>query len=147
MASTISRVVLDTTVLVEALLDPQGGGGLLLRAAARRQVDLIWSESLRARFESALLDTEVRAAGTWSVEEAVRLLDGLEILAVEIDEPAGDPSPTAASPAVDDLCFELAERASAVLASTDPDTLARSGHLGVEALRPETVVAALASLP
>lgn len=145
MAKTTLRVVVDPTVLVEGLLDPRGGSGRLLRAATAQDLRLVWSERLRARLEKALLDEEVRTAGTWSVEDALRLLDGLEVLAVEVE--AGEDAPVSEQPPRgDDLYFELAFQASAVLASTDPGTLARSGHLGVEALRPETVVAALARL-
>lgn len=145
MAKTTLRVVLDPTVLVEALLDRSGASARLLRAATAHDLRLVWSEPLRARLETALLDEEVRAIGSWSEEDAQRLLDGLEVLAVEL-EPSTD-SPTAGLPRRgDDLYFELAFHASAILASTDPGTLARSGHLGVEALRPETVVAALAAL-
>ena len=145
MAKTTLRVVLDPTVLVEALVDPQGGSARLLRAVTSQELRLIWSEALRARLERALLDDELRTAGSWSEDDAVRLLDGLEVLGTEV-EPGVPVGETGRAPRGDDLYFELAFRSSAVLASTDARTLARSGHLGVEALRPETVVAALSSL-
>ena len=147
MAKTTLRVVLDPTVLVEALLDRDGGSARLLRAATSRELRLVWSEELRVRFEAALLEEEVRRAGSWSEEDARRLLDGLELLAVEVDHDDDVPgSGDGTGAAADGIYFELAFRAAAVVASTDPATLARSGHLGVEVLRPETVVAALSSL-
>jgi putative PIN family toxin of toxin-antitoxin system len=71
------RIVLDADVLVAALRSRRGASAAWLRAALRREVEMLASVPLLLQYEAVLLRTQHRAASALSVVELGEVLDAV----------------------------------------------------------------------
>lgn len=147
LSSKTLKIVVDPTVLIGALLDPRGGCATLLDHISKRSVELVLDEPVRASLAASLEDPDAQDQGRWSGADALRWMNALEILATVDDSPVGALTQESSSASKDFAAtmtadrhfFALAERSGAVLVTSDSETLAHSGTLGVDVVRPETI--------
>src|ERR1700720_770011 len=71
------KIVLDTDVLIAAVLSRQGASRVWVRAALRREATLLLSVPLALEYEAVLTRPEHLAASGASVEQVTALLDAL----------------------------------------------------------------------
>jgi putative PIN family toxin of toxin-antitoxin system len=78
------RVVFDADVLVAALRSRQGASAAWLRAALRREVDMLASVPLMLQYEAIVSRSEHMAAAGLSVAELSELLDAVAAIATPV---------------------------------------------------------------
>ena len=128
--AAVTRVVLDTNVLVAAAYNPRSASRHVVEACLGGELTAVVSGALRREYEFIL----ARAArGRPYLEQIRRLLDGAEVV-----EPAQTPRAVPADPG-DDKLVAAALAAGAVLVSNDGHLLALAGHEGLEVVRPADV--------
>lgn len=71
------RVVLDTDVLVAALRSRRGASAVWLRAALRREVEMLASVPMMLQYESVVLRPEHRRGSRLSMAELGAVLDAI----------------------------------------------------------------------
>jgi putative PIN family toxin of toxin-antitoxin system len=80
------RVVLDTTIVLQAALHPAGYAGLIFLALERGSIEALVSAKLREEYEAVLFRPSVRAASSRLTDDVARdLLDKLYSLATPFD--------------------------------------------------------------
>ena len=123
----VTRVVLDTNVLVAAAYNPRSASHRVVEACLGGGLTPVVSGALRREYEFIL----ARAArGRPYLEQIHRLLDGAEVV-----EPARAPRVVPDDPE-DDKLVAAALAAGAVLVTNDAHLLAVAGHEGLEVVRP-----------
>jgi|SRR3712207_5545332 len=78
------RVVLDTNIIISALLFAQGNAGAILKAWENRAFDLVVSPEILAEYEAALKDPQLRKRLKVSEEEITKLITEMEQVAVVV---------------------------------------------------------------
>jgi putative PIN family toxin of toxin-antitoxin system len=127
---SVTRVVLDTNVLVAAAYDPASASRRVVEACLTGELTAVVSPALRREYESVL----ARAARGQPYRERIhRLVDGAEIV-----EPAETPGVVADDPD-DDKLVAAALAAGAALVTNDAHLLAIAGHEGLKVVRPADV--------
>jgi putative PIN family toxin of toxin-antitoxin system len=128
--AAVTRVVLDTNVLVAAVYNPGSASRSIVEACLEGKLVAALSPALRREYEFVL----ARAARGRSYLERIRhLLDGAEVV-----EPAQTPRVVADDPE-DDKLASAALAARALLVTNDAHLLAIAGHEGLKVLRPADV--------
>jgi predicted nucleic acid-binding protein len=126
----VTRVVLDTNVLVAASYNPGSASRRVVEACLTGDLTAVLSPALRREDEYIL----PRAArGRPYLERLRRLLDGVEVV-----EPARTPRVVPDDPE-DDKLVAAALAAGAVLVTNDAHLLALAGHEGLQVVRPAGV--------
>ena len=126
----VTRVVLDTNILVAAAYNPDSASRRIVEACLHGALTPVVSPALRREYEFIL----GRAArGRPYLERIHRLLDGAEVV-----EPARTPPVVPDDPG-DDKLVAAALAAGAALVSNDGHLLALAGHAGLEVVRPADV--------
>jgi predicted nucleic acid-binding protein len=127
---TLTRVVLDTNVLVAAVYNPASASRRIVEACLDGELTPVLSTPLRREYELIL----ARAArGRPYLEWIHRLVDGAEVV-----EPAETPRVVADDPEEDKL-VSAALAAGAILVTHDAHLLAIAGHEGLKVVRPADV--------
>ena len=127
---TVTRVVLDTNVLVAAAYNPASASRRIVEACLDGELTPVLSPALRREYEFIL----ARATrGQPYLERIHRLVDGAEVV-----EPAQTPRVVPDDPE-DDKLVAVARAAGAVLISNDAHLLALAGHEGLMVVRPVDV--------
>lgn len=125
--SAMTRVVLDTNVLVAAVYGPGSASRRLVEACLAGELTAVLSPALRREYDFIL----PRAArGRPYLERVQTLLGGAEVV-----EPAQTPRVVPDDPD-DDKLVAAALAAGAVLVTNDAHLLALAGHEGLEVRRP-----------
>ncbi|MGI9188898.1 MAG: putative toxin-antitoxin system toxin component, PIN family [Longimicrobiaceae bacterium] len=131
------RVVLDTNVVVSALLSPHGAPAQVLRFAVRREL-IPLDERIVAEYREVLARRKVAFDST-SVAEAVEPLERAgelvtaQPLAVELPDPSDLPF----------LEVAVAGEADALVMGNDRHYLARRGEVAVAIMSPRRLVTSL----
>jgi putative PIN family toxin of toxin-antitoxin system len=126
----VTRVVLDTNVLVAAAYNPGSASRRVVEACLAGELTPVLSPALRREYEYVL----PRAArGRPYLERLRRLLEGAEVV-----EPAPVPRVVPDEPE-DDKLVAAALAARAVLVTNDTHLLALAGHAGLQVVRPAGV--------
>lgn len=133
------RAVLDSNVLISALLAPQGRPAALLRAWVNGEFELIASPLLLAELRRALAYPKLRKR--LPPADSAAFADWLERFATLVPDPDAAPPRRSADPG-DDYLIVLAAGARAVLVSGDRHLLALRAELPIES--PADLVARLA---
>lgn len=110
------RVVLDSNVIVAALLSPDGRPAAIVRAWLAGEFELVVSEALLSELGRVLRYPKL--AKHITPAEADALIDALERHALVVPDPP-DPHPIRASDLADDFVIALAAAAGAVIVSGD----------------------------
>jgi uncharacterized protein len=127
---TVTRVVLDTNVLVAAAYNPASASRRVVEACLDGELAAVLSPALRREYEFIL----ARAArGRPYLERLHRLMDGAEVV-----EPAQTPRVVTDDPD-DDKLVSAALAAGAILVTNDAHLLAIAGHEGLKVVRPAGV--------
>lgn len=127
---TVTRVVLDTNVLVAAAYNPASASRRIVEACLDGDLTSVSSPALRREYEF-ILARAVR--GRPYRERLHRLIGGAESV-----EPAKTPWVVADDPD-DDKLVSAALAAGAVLVTNDAHLLALAGHEGLKVVRPADV--------
>jgi putative PIN family toxin of toxin-antitoxin system len=123
----VTRVVLDTNVLVAVAYNPSSASRQVVEACLKGELAPVWSPSLRREYEFIL----ARAArGQTYLERINHLLAHGEVI-----EPARTPQVVPKDPD-DDKLVAAALAAGAVLVPHDAPLLAVAGHEGLRVVRP-----------
>lgn len=122
------RVVLDTNVLISALLSPAGAPARVWMAWQEGHYDLIVSSLLLAELQRALAYPKLRRRIT--VEETDGIVSWLGRSATVVADPESPPPVRSEDPG-DDYLLALAAAADAVLVSGDDHVLTLAGDLPV----------------
>ena len=126
----VTRVVLDTNVLVAAAYNPRSASRHVVEACLGGELTPVLSGALRRECEFIL----TRAArGRPYLERVHQLLDGAEVV-----EPARTPRVVPDDPE-DDKLVAVALAAGAALVTNDAHLLALAGRGGLEVVRPAGV--------
>lgn len=123
------RFVLDTNVLVAALLSRQGAPAHLLRMWLEGAIDLVVSPLLLAELRRVLAYTKIRSRVSEAEAEAFLALLGEGATVVE--DRSRDPSFRTEDPH-DDFVVALAEASRAVIVSGDQHLLSMAARLPVQ---------------
>ena len=126
------RAVLDTNVLISALLSPQGTPARLLVAWLEGHFELIVSPKLLAALERALAYPKLRSRVP--ADEAREFIGFLSDQATMAPDPPPHPLLRASDPG-DDYLLALAAAQSAMLVSGDSHVLELSADLPVQSPR------------
>ncbi len=122
------RVVLDTNVLVAAVLSSSGAPARILAAWIDGAFELVVSPRLLDELRRVLAYPKIEAyVDTDDADELLDLIVGSSVVADDPDEP---PSVTSADPN-DDFLITLAQSTRSILVSGDSDLLALSGRIPV----------------
>jgi putative PIN family toxin of toxin-antitoxin system len=78
------RLVLDADVLVAAVRSRRGASAAWLRAALRREVQMLASVPLMLHYEAVLLHPRQRSSSVLSVPELEALLDAIAVVATPV---------------------------------------------------------------
>jgi len=135
------RAVLDTNVLVSALLSRNGSPARLLSRWLAGEFELVVSELLLTELEPALGYAKVRTRVP--ADAAAELLDLLRTAAIVASDPSAPP-PRSPDPG-DDFLLALAEAERAVLVTGDRHLLELADRFPVSA--PRAFLEALHRLP
>ncbi len=128
--TVVSRVVLDTNVLVAAAYNPASASRRVVEACLGGNLTAVLSPALRREYEFVL----ARAARGRPYADAIhRLLDRAEVV-----EPAQTPRVVPDDPE-DDKLVAAALAAGATLVTNDAHLLAVAGHKGLQVARPADV--------
>lgn len=122
------RAVLDTNVLISALLSASGAPALALRAWQQGEFELIVSPLLLAELERAMAYPKLRRR--IPAEDAERVIEWLEHAATIALDPKGPPPLQSVDPA-DAYLLSLAAAERALLVSGDDHLLDLCGQLPV----------------
>lgn len=122
------RAVLDTNVIVSALLAPTGSPAGLLRAWTEGAFDLVASPMLFDELERVLAYPKLRRHVT--TDEAADVVGWLRREAILLPDPADPPAIRSVDEA-DDYLIALAATASAFLVTGDSDLLDLAGRIPV----------------
>lgn len=114
------RAVLDSNVIISALLSPNGTPAKVLRASLEGACDLVVSPLLLAELARALAYPKLRSRIT--EDEALAVIDLLQQDADLRDDPAGPPPVHSPDPD-DDYLIALAAASQAVIVSGDDHLL------------------------
>ena len=128
--ATVTRVVLDTNVLVAAAYNPASASRRVVEACLDGELAAALSPALRREYEF-ILARAVR--GRPYLERIHRLMDGAQVV-----EPAQTPRVVADDPD-DDKLVSAARAAGAILVTNDAHLLAIAGHEGLKVVRPADV--------
>jgi putative PIN family toxin of toxin-antitoxin system len=121
------RAVLDASIIVSALLSPQGAPAKTLLAWREGRFELIASPALLDELERVLGYPKLRRhIPPASADAVIALLEHEATIAADVV----DPVPRSPNPD-DDYLIALAERERAALVSGDADVLALRGQLPV----------------
>ena len=123
----VTRVVLDTNVLVAAAYNPASASRRLVETCLSGELTAVLSPALRREYEFIL----GRAARSQPYLDRLRLL----LDTAEVVEPASTPRVVPDDPD-DDKLVAVALAAGAVLVSNDSHLLAVAGHQGLQVVRP-----------
>jgi putative PIN family toxin of toxin-antitoxin system len=127
---TVTRVVLDTNVLVAAAYNSASASRRVVEACLDGELAAVLSPALRREYEFIL----ARAArGRPYLERVHRLVNGAQVV-----EPAQTPRVVAGDPE-DDKLVSVALAAGAILVTNDAHLLAMAGHEGLKVVRPANV--------
>jgi uncharacterized protein len=124
----VTRAVLDSNVLVSALIAPTGAPAKLVVAARGGSFDLIASPLLLAELESVLRRDKFR--GLVDIERVVAYMEFLRREAHVVPDPDA-PSPVRCEDPGDDYLVALAHDQRAVLVSGDRHLLDLAGEIPV----------------
>ena len=127
---TVTRVVLDTNVLVAAAYNPASASRRVVEACLDGELAAVLSPALRREYEF-ILSRAVR--GRPYLEQILRLVDGAQVV-----EPAQTPRAVTDDPD-DDKLVSAALAAGATLVTNDAHLLAIAGHEGLKVVRPANV--------
>jgi predicted nucleic acid-binding protein len=128
--AAVTRVVLDTNVLVAAAYNPRSASRSVVEACLGGELTPVLSGAVRREYEFIL----GRAArGRPYLDRIHQMLDGAEVVA-----PAETPRVVPDDPE-DDKLVAAALAAGAVLVSNDAHLLALAGHEGLKVVRPADV--------
>ena len=135
------RVVLDTNVLVSAILIREGNEGRLLRAWQQGRFDLVLSPALLDELGRVLTSAKLRARRWMTDDEVAGLLEALVQESVLVP---GRLRVAASRDPADDkfLAAALEGRAEAVVTG-DQDLLSLRAYRGVRLLRPSAFLRGL----
>jgi len=128
--AAVTRVVLDTNVLVAAVYNPDSASRRLVEACLDGELTPVLSPALRREYDIVL---DRAARGQPYRERIHRLVDSAEVVA-----PAQTPRVVADDPD-DDKLVSAALAARAILVTNDAHLLAIAGHEGLEVVRPRDV--------
>ena len=128
--AAVTRVVLDTNVLVAAVYNPGSASRRLIEACLDGELTPVLSPALRREYEFILSRA---ARGRPYLERILHLLERAEIV-----KPAQTPRVVPDDPD-DDKLVAAALAARAVLVTSDAHLLALAGHEGLEVVRPTNV--------
>src|SRR5919108_1769963 len=78
------KVVLDTDLLVAAVRSRRGASATWLRAALRREVEILASVPLMLQYESVILRPEHQAASGLGAGELIELIDPIAAVATPV---------------------------------------------------------------
>jgi predicted nucleic acid-binding protein len=131
------RIVFDATVVVDALLRPEGASGRLLRRfLERRDFEIALTEPLLEELRRAATDPKVLARLDLDARSVERWLVALGVLATTVE--------VAASASGEDPALTAARAAQeAVLVTLDPELLVLPPTERLEPVRPETLLEVL----
>jgi putative PIN family toxin of toxin-antitoxin system len=124
----VTRAVLDSNVLVSALIAPTGAPAKLVVAARGGSFDLIASPLLLAELESVLGRDKFR--GLVDIEQVVAYMELLRREAHVVPDPDA-PSPVRCADPGDDYLVALAHDQKAMLVSGDRHLLDLAGRIPV----------------
>jgi len=122
------RTVLDTNVIISALLSPEGSPARVLRAWQEGAFELIVSPLLLAEFERALTYPKLRRR--IPPDEAVVAVEWLARSATVAQDPGG-PRPVRSPDLGDDYLIALAAAQGALLVSGDDHLLGLASRLPI----------------
>ena len=122
------RAVLDSNVIISAVLSPGGSPAQLLRLWLEGAYDLVCSPLLLDELSRALAYPKL--AKYIDADEADELIDLLRRGALLIDDPNTPPTVKSSDPG-DDYLIALAQRSRSVLVSGDIDLLELSEQIPV----------------
>jgi uncharacterized protein len=122
------RAILDSNVMISALLSPHAPPAQTLRAWREGRFELVVSMRLLAELEHAPAYPKLRKRIT--ADEAEQLIDWLRRLADLADDPTGPPTVSSRDPD-DDYLLALAESERAALVTGDHELLALAGKAPV----------------
>lgn len=122
------RAVLDSNVLISALVSPRGTPARILLAWLDGAFELVISEMLIAELERALAYPKLRAR--ISAEDTAELIALLVQGAARVEDPR-DPAPVRSPDPDDDYLITLAQAASAILVSGDRHLLGLKDQIPV----------------
>jgi len=122
------RAVLDTNVLVAAVLSPQGAPARVLEAWIEGTFELITSPRLLEELRRVLMYPKIRVHV--APAEATEFLDLIESSSVVVDDPQEPPVVTSSDPN-DDFVIVLAQATRSILVSGDSDLLALTNRIPV----------------
>jgi putative PIN family toxin of toxin-antitoxin system len=126
----VTRVVLDTNILVAAAYNPGSASRRIVEACLHGELTAVVSPTLRREYEFIL----ARAARGRPFRERIhQLLDSAEVV-----EPAQTPRAVPDDPE-DDKLVAAALAAGAILVTNDAHLLAIAGHEGLKVVRPADV--------
>jgi putative PIN family toxin of toxin-antitoxin system len=128
--AAVTRVVLDTNVLVAAAYNPRSASRRVVDACLEGELTPVLSGALRREYEF-ILDRAARSRPY--LEKIQRVLNSAEVV-----EPAQTPRVVPDDPE-DDKLVAVARAAGAVLISNDAHLLALAGHEGLMVVRPVDV--------
>jgi uncharacterized protein len=136
------RAVLDTNVLVSAVLSPQDPPARVLKLWRQGRFDVVLSRSILAEYRRALSYPHIRHHYPVSDEDVEGLLEDLE-KAGPVIETGGELRAVAADPD-DDKVLECAVAGGAdYIVSGDAHLLALEEYLGIRILPPAVFLAVL----
>ncbi len=125
--AAVTRVVLDTNVLVAAAYNPRSASRYVVQACLDGELTLVLSDALRREYEFIL----GRAArGRPYLEQIQQVLDRAEVVESAQTHRIVPDDPD------DDKLVAAALAAGAVLVSNDAHLLALAGHEGLTVVRP-----------
>lgn len=134
------RAVFDVTVLLDALLRPDGASAALLRRlVTTRDFELVLSPAILSELERTLADPDLAPFVVDSADELPRWVASLGVVATTV---AGDAAvPPGAHSLHDEVYLAAAlEAEAAVVVTIDPDLLALAGAPGVDVIEPEMLI-------
>jgi putative PIN family toxin of toxin-antitoxin system len=128
--AAVTRVVLDTNVLVAAAYNPRSASRHVVEACLDGELLPVLSRAIRREYEF-ILDRAAR--GRPYLDQIHQVLDSAEVI-----EPAQTPRVVPDDPE-DDKLVAAALAAGAVLVTNDAHLLALVGHEGLKVVRPADV--------
>jgi putative PIN family toxin of toxin-antitoxin system len=126
--------VLDTNVLVSAVLSPSGAAGAVLGRARQGDIEIVCSPALLAEFEEVLgrfMPSVDAADARGALEELCHLVEPSTVMPVSRD------------PDDDHILAAALSGEAAYVVTRDKDLLSLQSHSGVEILDPGTFLSCL----
>ena len=136
------RVVVDTNVIISALISPAGPPGRIIAAWHRRQITVVVSEAMLVELRDAMHYPRVRRRISMTDEELSTVLDDLASAATAIDEP--DHVAVLVRDPDDAIFVEAAVAGNAdYIVTGDRDLLELGSYEGIRVVTPADFVALL----